>query len=732
MSSSAHQLRTHHARGIVAGHLLVSSRAETRPEEDMSRPRRLLSAVALAALAVGVLPAGSAFAAEPRDPTDFACPTGEVPDAGFTDTEGIFHEASIDCLVWYGFSRGTSDTRFSPERDVTRGQMARFIANLVAGGGVVLPSDPPNAFTDDDGTAHELPINQLAELGVVGGTGGSRFQPNRAVNRAQMATFLNNAFAEVTGSRLSSSENFFSDDDGNFHEGNINAVADAGIAAGTSATRYSPGLAVKRAQMASFLVRETDLLVELGFVAVPRAGNPTALNVPELLRVEPVSVTQVRFVFDEAVTDSVAISSFALYGVSADRTAASDATLDGDRAVIATFTEDAVANATVAGVAAGAVQDADGNLSPEGSVGVQAVDLAPGTTVAPDLVEVAPREGEADFVFDEPAVAVSNTGYHLVLADGSRVTATDEEPAGNGSATHTVTFADLTAQQASQVAFGYVDAGTVSDAEQDGNPVNGTEGNANVLQLADVSETGLTQRPDLVSVEVSADDTAVYTFDENVVRSQDQFGQAQGGFRLYNVDGSVLTPSSVGRTGTKEFTATFADGSVTELVSGAIVQENTVAASGDSETNRPQELGFEVSFVAGDTAAPDLLTAEVVEDAETTDRTVTFTFDTSVAELADATGLHVHQPDGSSMAFSAPGSFPPTDSGCRVDSEDDTRVVCTVTREEQEELWLFLADAVIATTEREVVSAAQGHANPEGAALLNGSVSNPEPEGGQA
>jgi hypothetical protein len=261
------------------------------------RLRRALTTIAATGLLAALVPATTASAAtpKPRDITKFACPSDEVPDPGFTDIEGNTHEAAIACIVWYQLSGGTTDTTYSPERAVGRGQMATFLRNLLVAGGVTMPSNPSDAFDDDNGTQHEVAINQLAALDVVRGTGERRYEPNVSVSREQMATFLNNAFEKITGTRLTSNEDFFTDDDDRFHEKNINAVAAAGIAAGTSETTFEPERRVRRDQMASFLARETDLLVQQGRVDKPD-------NLPADARLDQTSVTQGGKVTGKVVT----------------------------------------------------------------------------------------------------------------------------------------------------------------------------------------------------------------------------------------------------------------------------------------------------------------------------------------------------------------------------------------------------------------------------------------------
>ena len=47
-----------------------------------------------------------------------------------------------------------------------------------------------DVFADDDGSAHEPFIDALAQAGITGGCGGDSFCPGQNVTRAQMATFL--------------------------------------------------------------------------------------------------------------------------------------------------------------------------------------------------------------------------------------------------------------------------------------------------------------------------------------------------------------------------------------------------------------------------------------------------------------------------------------------------------------------------------------------------------------
>ena len=160
-----------------------------------------------------------------------------------------------------------SEYEYGTGAAVTRGQMATFLANLLDVAGVALPTSPPDAFVDDNFTTHEHRINQLAAIGVVRGRTADTFAPGERVKRAEMATFLVRAHDKAADSPLPTGVDRFWDDDANAHEPNINKVGQAGLATGTSSTKFLPSASVTRGQMAIFVARTLDLLIEEGGVS---------------------------------------------------------------------------------------------------------------------------------------------------------------------------------------------------------------------------------------------------------------------------------------------------------------------------------------------------------------------------------------------------------------------------------------------------------------------------------
>jgi hypothetical protein len=258
-----------------------------------------------AALAVSIVPLAAPAGAQvpaARDITKFACPPDQVPEDGFGDvTTDNRHEAAIDCVAWYGVTTGTTANAYGPANPVPRAQMASFIARLIDYVAIRTPSTTDglpaapsaNAFPCDVGPAdtHYEAIQRLAASGIVDGTGDNAdgeacYSPDRPVSRAQMAKFITEA-QRVLGQDVPASDgDFFADDDGDTHEESIDAIAAAGITGGTGTNPegedlYAPGADVSRDQMASFLARTLDRLVDLTVAEPPPTAtlSPTSASV---------------------------------------------------------------------------------------------------------------------------------------------------------------------------------------------------------------------------------------------------------------------------------------------------------------------------------------------------------------------------------------------------------------------------------------------------------------------
>jgi hypothetical protein len=188
-----------------------------------------------------------------------ACPRVGVVRAPFDDVDGNVHRDAIDCAVAWGLASGQTSSGYHPSGSLSRGQVATLVANLLQRFGVVLPASPEDRFADDDTSVHEFAIGQVAAVGVMHGRTGTRFAPDDDLTRAQLATVLATTYETLRGEALPSGRDRFRDDDGSTHEASIDRVAAAGLTRGRDAERFGPALAVRRDQAASFLTALLNL-----------------------------------------------------------------------------------------------------------------------------------------------------------------------------------------------------------------------------------------------------------------------------------------------------------------------------------------------------------------------------------------------------------------------------------------------------------------------------------------
>ena len=251
----------------------------------------VLAAGALIAslFAVGAAPAGaveikagSNNEAQPSRPATYSSCVGDAAsDAMFEDvSEGHAFEGAINCIAYYGITIGTGDgSTFSPGDDVSRWQMALFLARAAGVAGAALDAASDQGFADIGDAPDEAQdaINQLAAAGIMLGATTTAYNPNDDVTRADMAGFLVRLLAHVDSSVVqvsSDSEVTYGSRKINLAAaGDLDYFADArrlargvdnlisaayelGITKGTGdGTTFSPRGTVTRGQMAAFITR---------------------------------------------------------------------------------------------------------------------------------------------------------------------------------------------------------------------------------------------------------------------------------------------------------------------------------------------------------------------------------------------------------------------------------------------------------------------------------------------
>ena len=165
---------------------------------DLMEKRRsgwvLLAVCALIAslLAVGVNPATAVEETADHLASTSACEGEAETDRMFTDVPaGHTFRDAINCIAYHGITVGTGDgTTFSPNDDVTRWQMALFIARAMKAAGVDLGAVMDAGFTDigDAPAVSRDAINQLTANGVI--PEADTYRPNDPMTRADMTIFL--------------------------------------------------------------------------------------------------------------------------------------------------------------------------------------------------------------------------------------------------------------------------------------------------------------------------------------------------------------------------------------------------------------------------------------------------------------------------------------------------------------------------------------------------------------
>ena len=228
-------------------------------------------------------PAGATTARADATAKYSACVGPATVDAGFTDVAAdSVHNAAINCIAYYGITRGTSPDKFSPNRTIPRWQLAVMLQRAATPAGVILPAAQNAGFTDISGLASPFQnaINQMTAMGVMRGISATAFDPGRSVSRAviveALAQFLTHARIGPGGKvlsvgpdrrfliRESAASNEMIPIDESFRDiGSvpyatnqaIRAMAEMGVAQGRGDGTFSPVGSVTRAQAAAFITR---------------------------------------------------------------------------------------------------------------------------------------------------------------------------------------------------------------------------------------------------------------------------------------------------------------------------------------------------------------------------------------------------------------------------------------------------------------------------------------------
>ena len=122
----------------------------------------------------------------------------ELTPRAFTDVSGSRWATEINTLAAYGILRGVGKQQFAPESTLTRAEFCAMLSQaLNVTSSTSIFSDVPSDSWYSGG------VNAIANLGVVDGVGGKRFDPDGALTQEQFITIMG---------RLARFLNFHADD----------------------------------------------------------------------------------------------------------------------------------------------------------------------------------------------------------------------------------------------------------------------------------------------------------------------------------------------------------------------------------------------------------------------------------------------------------------------------------------------------------------------------------------
>ena len=244
---------------------------------------RKVAVVAAFSLVAGLVLAAPVTAVDdPPSPSYLAAfdACEDIPPSGFDDLPADQSQAdNINCIAFFGITKGTSATTYSPDDPVTREHMALFLIRLAGKVGIAVPSAGDFGFTDIGHLSAEsrVAINQLAGLGITKGTSATTFSPADEVRRDHMALFIarlmgkmeppafgDRAFgytpADVVDTAPRPVDQPFNDLD-EVLQGTvdiINRLYELGVIAEVAGGSYEPADSITRATMADFMAAVLD------------------------------------------------------------------------------------------------------------------------------------------------------------------------------------------------------------------------------------------------------------------------------------------------------------------------------------------------------------------------------------------------------------------------------------------------------------------------------------------
>ena len=181
----------------------------------------------------------------------------------FTDITNHWAKTDIEFVSARGLLTGTSKTTFSPNTGMTRGMFVTALGRLA---GVDSSKYKNTKFTDVAATAYYAPyVAWAAEKGITSGTSATTFSPDKTITRQELAVFMQN-YAKAMGytAPKTREEVKFADAGsiGAFAKDAVKAMQMAGVMNGKDGNKFDPTGTATRAEVAATLHRYVELVID--------------------------------------------------------------------------------------------------------------------------------------------------------------------------------------------------------------------------------------------------------------------------------------------------------------------------------------------------------------------------------------------------------------------------------------------------------------------------------------
>lgn len=215
-----------------------------------------------AAAVLAALLTVAAVPAVASQPTDG--PRPDVCDGAerdvFDDVAGSTFAAAIDCLAAYGIVHGDHTARFRPQAPATRGQTATTLDRLAEVADAQQLPDGDVPYDDVADSTHRDAIGRLHTAGIAHGSTTTRYAPSAQLTRGQAATLHARTLAVLGVDLDDDPPAAFDDTAGTTHQQAIAQLAALDVVDGYGDGTFRPDLPVTRGQLAALSLGTAEVL----------------------------------------------------------------------------------------------------------------------------------------------------------------------------------------------------------------------------------------------------------------------------------------------------------------------------------------------------------------------------------------------------------------------------------------------------------------------------------------